>query len=152
MILATGFRYSFPFLPQYYDGATHVPHEGCAKTVPHFLPSDGSHVRDLHLDLFYIQDPTLAFIGSSWPVSLFNLCSSVIGSGIGYAVVWSFRILDACAGQSLDKHGQASKQPDNAGVVREERGGAWRVRKDRHVLGFGTASRQVVWILSGLSS
>ncbi|KAF8555876.1 FAD/NAD(P)-binding domain-containing protein [Imleria badia] len=63
VILATGFRYSFPFLPQYYDGATYVPHEGSAKTVSPFLPLDGSHVRDLYLDLFYIQDPTLALIG-----------------------------------------------------------------------------------------
>lgn len=65
MILATGFRYSFPFLSQYYDGETYVPDEGSAKTVSPFLPLDGSHIRDLYLDIFYIQDPTLAFIGSS---------------------------------------------------------------------------------------
>ncbi|KAF8556442.1 FAD/NAD(P)-binding domain-containing protein [Imleria badia] len=63
VILATGFRYSFPFLPQYYDGATYEPHNGSATTVLPFLPMDGSHIRDLYLDLFYFWDPTLAFLG-----------------------------------------------------------------------------------------
>ncbi|KAF8556436.1 FAD/NAD(P)-binding domain-containing protein [Imleria badia] len=63
VILATGFRYSFPFLPQYYDGATYEPHAGSATTVSPFLPLDGSYIRDLYLDQFYIQDPTLAFLG-----------------------------------------------------------------------------------------
>ncbi|KAI9573780.1 hypothetical protein HD554DRAFT_2201978 [Boletus coccyginus] len=63
VILATGFRFSFPFLPQYYDGATHVPHAGSATTVSPFLPLDGSHIRDLYLDQFYLRDPTLAFVG-----------------------------------------------------------------------------------------
>ena len=77
MIFATGYRYSFPFLSQYYDGATYVPHEGSASTVSPFFPLDGSHVRDLYLDLFYMRDPTLAFIGGSWPVMCvgLNLCS-----------------------------------------------------------------------------
>ena len=66
MILATGFRYSFSFLPQYYDGADYVPHAGSATTVSPFLPSDGSHIRDLYLDQFYLRDPTLAFLGGSW--------------------------------------------------------------------------------------
>ena len=66
MIFATGFRYSFPFLPQYCDGAKHVPHAGSATTVSSFLPLDGSHVRDLYLDQFYLRDPTLAFLGRSW--------------------------------------------------------------------------------------
>lgn len=76
MILSTGFRCSFPFLPQYYDGATYVPHEGSAKTASPFIPLDGSHIRDLYLDMFYIQDPTLAFIGSLYPVlcAAFDRC------------------------------------------------------------------------------
>ncbi|KAF8444460.1 hypothetical protein L210DRAFT_3502063 [Boletus edulis BED1] len=40
VILATGFRYSLPFLPQYYDDATHDPHEHSAKMVSTFLPLD----------------------------------------------------------------------------------------------------------------
>ncbi|KAI9573779.1 hypothetical protein HD554DRAFT_2052569 [Boletus coccyginus] len=63
VILATGYRISFPFLPQYYDGATCDLHAGSATTVSPFLPLDGSHIRDLYLDQFYLRDPTLAFIG-----------------------------------------------------------------------------------------
>ena len=66
MIFATGFRCSFPFLPQYYDGATYEPHAGSATTVSPLLPLDGSHIRDLYLDQFYLRDPTLAFIGCAW--------------------------------------------------------------------------------------
>ncbi|KAF8127436.1 hypothetical protein EV363DRAFT_1515362 [Boletus edulis] len=65
LILATGYRLSFPFLPQYYDGATYEPHPGSAPTVSPFLPVNGSYIRDLYLEQFYIQDPTLAFLGSS---------------------------------------------------------------------------------------
>ena len=66
MILATGFRYSFPFLPQYYDGAKYVPHRGSTTHVSPFLPLDGTHIRDLYLDQFYLRDPTLAFLGGLW--------------------------------------------------------------------------------------
>ena len=65
VILATGFRYSFPFLPQYYDGAKYVPRASSAATVSPFLPLDGSHIRDLYLDQFYLRDPTLVFLGGS---------------------------------------------------------------------------------------
>ncbi|KAG6374681.1 FAD/NAD(P)-binding domain-containing protein [Boletus reticuloceps] len=63
LILATGYRLSFPFLPQYYDGATYEPHPGSAPTVSPFLPVDGAYIRDLYLEQFYIRDPTLAFLG-----------------------------------------------------------------------------------------
>ncbi|KAF8556446.1 FAD/NAD(P)-binding domain-containing protein [Imleria badia] len=71
VILATGYRYSFPFFPQYYDGATYEPHAGSATTVTAFLPMDGSHIRDLYLDQFYLRDPTLAFLGVSLSSSSF---------------------------------------------------------------------------------
>lgn len=38
MILATGFRYAYPFLPHYYDGAIHAPQHGSATTPSPFLP------------------------------------------------------------------------------------------------------------------
>ncbi|KAN0088857.1 hypothetical protein V8E55_005914 [Tylopilus felleus] len=55
-------RESIGFLPQYYDGATYKPHTGSATTASPFLPLDGSYIRDLYLDQFYLRDPTLAFI------------------------------------------------------------------------------------------
>ncbi|KAF8553186.1 FAD/NAD(P)-binding domain-containing protein [Imleria badia] len=86
VILATGFRYSFPFLPQYYDDATYVPHEGSAKTVSPFIPLDGSHLRDLYLDTFYIQDPTLAFIGMTEGTQFFVFSDYTT---LAVAKVWS---------------------------------------------------------------
>ena len=84
MILATGFRYSFPFLPQYYDGATYGPHAGSAATVLPFLPMDGSHIRDLYLDQFYLQDPTLAFLGCSLCFVLYLCqCSLSVAVALG---------------------------------------------------------------------
>jgi len=71
VILATGFRSSYPFLPQYYDGATREPPAGSATTVSPFLPLDGSHIRDLYLDQFYLRDPTLVFIGCALSVLCF---------------------------------------------------------------------------------
>ncbi|KAF8553185.1 FAD/NAD(P)-binding domain-containing protein [Imleria badia] len=86
IILATGFRYSFPYLPQYYDGATCVPHEGSARTVSPFLPLDGSHLRDLYLDTFYIQDPTLAFTGMTGATQVFVFSDYTT---LALAKVWS---------------------------------------------------------------
>ncbi|KAN0086218.1 hypothetical protein V8E55_007352 [Tylopilus felleus] len=86
VIFATGFQYSFPFLPQYYDGATYEPHEGSAKTVSAFLPMDGSHVRDLYLDMFYIQDPTLALVGMTTGTQLFVLSEY---ASFALAKVWT---------------------------------------------------------------
>ena len=93
MILATGFRYSLPFLPQYYDGATYEPHAGSATTVSSFLPLDGTHIRDLYLDQFYLRDPTLAFVGCRRPVLSVvpHLCS--FRDAVTLATV-TFQILD----------------------------------------------------------
>ncbi|KAH0836316.1 hypothetical protein J3R83DRAFT_7865 [Lanmaoa asiatica] len=86
VILATGFRYSFPFLSHYYDGATYIPHEGSTLTVSPFLPVDGTYIRDLYLDLFYLQDPTLAFIGIPAGARVF---SSSDYAALALAKVWT---------------------------------------------------------------
>ncbi|KAF9240430.1 hypothetical protein BU15DRAFT_45877 [Melanogaster broomeanus] len=86
VILATGFRYSFPFLPQYYDSALYMPHEDSVATVSPFLALDGSHLRDLHLDLFYIRDPTLAFHGINLGAQPFSLSDYLC---LALAKVWS---------------------------------------------------------------
>jgi hypothetical protein len=49
------------------------------------------------------------------------------GSPYGRANVPVFGLHDACAGQSLDKYGEAPKQPNDAGAAREDRGGTWRI-------------------------
>ncbi|KAF8550557.1 FAD/NAD(P)-binding domain-containing protein [Imleria badia] len=86
VILATGYRYSFPFLPQYYDGAAYEPHAGSTRTVAPFLPLDGSHIRDLYLDQFYVRDPTLAFLGVSSGTSSFL---SAEYTALALAKVWT---------------------------------------------------------------
>ena len=61
IIFATGFRYSYPFLPQF-----HNPKLGVNDTAPadgvHPIVTDGTHLRSLYLDAFYIPDATLAFL------------------------------------------------------------------------------------------
>ncbi|KAF8556439.1 FAD/NAD(P)-binding domain-containing protein [Imleria badia] len=84
--LATGFRYSFPFLPQYYDGATYEPHAGSATIVSPFLPSDGLYIRDLYLDQFYLRDPTLAFLG--FPLGISPIVSTEY-TALAVAKVWT---------------------------------------------------------------
>ncbi|KAH7921864.1 FAD/NAD(P)-binding domain-containing protein [Leucogyrophana mollusca] len=86
IIFATGFRYSFPFLPHYYDGAAYTPHEGSSRRATPFLPTDGSHIRDLYLDLFYIRDPTLALLGVNFGTQTFSYNNYLT---LALAKVWS---------------------------------------------------------------
>ncbi|KAG9309498.1 hypothetical protein JVU11DRAFT_10469 [Chiua virens] len=86
VIFATGYRYSFPFLPQYYYGATYEPHEGSASKVEPFLPAGGSDPRDLYLDQFYIQDPTLAFLNLAQGLQTFPVADY---TSLALAKVWT---------------------------------------------------------------
>ncbi|EIW77433.1 FAD/NAD(P)-binding domain-containing protein [Coniophora puteana RWD-64-598 SS2] len=74
IIFGTGFRYSFPFLPQYYEESTYVPHEGASSSVRPFLPMSGQYMRDMHLDVWYIRDPTLAFLSFTFGTQTFSYC------------------------------------------------------------------------------
>jgi len=56
IIFATGFHYTFPFLPQYHKDTT------SSEEQQNLIVTDGTHLRSLYLDLFYIADPTLGFI------------------------------------------------------------------------------------------
>ncbi|KAH8108050.1 hypothetical protein BXZ70DRAFT_32547 [Cristinia sonorae] len=72
IIFATGFRYSYPFLPGYHNSSL-----GLDEQVPHdvaFQPivSDGTHLRALYLDAFYIPDPTLVFINMNYGMQSFT--------------------------------------------------------------------------------
>jgi hypothetical protein len=64
--LTLRYQYSYPFLPQYHaDGATD-------KSKSSLLVTDGSGVLNLYRDIFFIPDPTLAFLGLSVNVSAFS--------------------------------------------------------------------------------
>jgi hypothetical protein len=72
IIFATGFRYTYPFLPQYHNSKLGVndtaPVDGIQPIV-----TDGTHLRSLYLDAFYIPDPTLTFINCMIP-AITSIC------------------------------------------------------------------------------
>ncbi|GAW03708.1 dimethylaniline monooxygenase [Lentinula edodes] len=87
VIFATGFRYAFPFLPQYHDASLR-PNETIpsASGRPQPLVTDGTHIRSLHLDLFYIEEPTIGFINMNLGIESF-MYSEFAASAI--AKVWA---------------------------------------------------------------
>ena len=65
-------------------------------------------------------------------------------SPFGRIDVLFFTIYDACAGQSLDKYGKAPKQPNDAGIAREDRGGTRRIWQICLILRSRKGFRQVL--------
>ncbi|WWC66071.1 uncharacterized protein I303_108693 [Kwoniella dejecticola CBS 10117] len=84
LIFGTGFRYSFPFLPQYHNSSVKGNAPVDSEEQP--IVTDGSHVRSLYLDTFYIDQPTLAFQGQNVGIQTF-----VYGKYAGEAIarVWA---------------------------------------------------------------
>lgn len=68
VILCTGYLITYPFLAQYHDDFT--PVEQANDKV---LVTNGTQLHNLHEDIFYIPDPTLAFVGTSFSVASFSL-------------------------------------------------------------------------------
>lgn len=60
---------SYPFLKQYHHDT--LPMEQATPEV--LVTADGSQVHNLHKDIFYIPDPTLAFIGTPYHTATFSL-------------------------------------------------------------------------------
>ncbi|KAK4243831.1 hypothetical protein C7999DRAFT_44413 [Corynascus novoguineensis] len=69
IVLCTGYITSYPFLGSLQ--ATTVPREKADNHV--IITSDGYTTHNLHKDLFYIPDPTLAFVGVPYHASAFSL-------------------------------------------------------------------------------
>ncbi|WVF68313.1 hypothetical protein IAT40_003078 [Kwoniella sp. CBS 6097] len=90
LVMGTGFRYAFPFLPQYHNtsassvGYRHLPVETESGEQP--IVTDGTHLRSLYLDTFYIDQPTIAFQGQNVGIQTF-----VYGKYAGEAIarVWA---------------------------------------------------------------
>lgn len=55
-----------PFLPQYNDSDSIVANDSV-------LVTDGTQIHNLHQDIFYIPDPTLAFVGIPFYTATFTL-------------------------------------------------------------------------------
>ncbi|KXN92684.1 Thiol-specific monooxygenase [Leucoagaricus sp. SymC.cos] len=72
VLFSTGFLQTYPFLPEYIN-----PSLGRTGEAPEDAPikpiiTDGTHVRSLHLDTFYIDNPTLTFVNANLGISSFT--------------------------------------------------------------------------------
>ncbi|KAJ7575403.1 FAD/NAD(P)-binding domain-containing protein [Mycena floridula] len=87
IIFATGYHYSFPFLQQYHDKSLGV-HDRAPKGSPQPLVTDGTHVRSCHLDVFYIEEPTIGFLNMNWGMQSFTYGEY---TALSLAKVWAGR-------------------------------------------------------------
>lgn len=59
---------AFPFLPQFNNNSIDV-----TEADESVLITDGTQIHNLHRDIFYIPDPTLAFVGIPFYTATFSL-------------------------------------------------------------------------------
>ncbi|KAK4177271.1 hypothetical protein QBC36DRAFT_310301 [Triangularia setosa] len=69
VVIATGYITSYPFLPHLHSDTASITEPGEFLVVT----SDGNMAHNLHKDIFYIPDPTLAFVGVPYHVATFSL-------------------------------------------------------------------------------
>ncbi|CAG8153127.1 unnamed protein product [Penicillium salamii] len=68
IILCTGYQLAFPFLDQLNDYSL-----SATQADENVLVTDGTQIHNLHKDIFYIPDPTLAFVGIPFYTATFSL-------------------------------------------------------------------------------
>ena len=68
IVLCTGYQMVLPFFPQYTNDSLPV-----TEADDSVLVTDGTQVHNLHRDIFYIPDPTLAFVGIPFYTATFTL-------------------------------------------------------------------------------
>ncbi|KFA80034.1 hypothetical protein S40288_01841 [Stachybotrys chartarum IBT 40288] len=85
VIFATGYLTSFPFLGPDLEQPHTAPDDADERVV---ITADARNVHNLHKDIFYIPDPSLAFIGVSQNASTFSLYDF---QGQVLALVWAGR-------------------------------------------------------------
>jgi hypothetical protein len=68
IILCTGYHLTLPFLPNLHSDETPVE-----QADDNILVTDGTQFHNLHKDIFYINDPTLAFVGVPFFTATFTL-------------------------------------------------------------------------------
>ncbi|KAI1758836.1 FAD dependent oxidoreductase [Hypoxylon sp. FL1150] len=69
-IIATGYHTTFPFLGPLLERPFMAPEDADESVI---ITSDGRTAHNLHEDIFYIPDPTLAFIGITHFTSTFSM-------------------------------------------------------------------------------
>ncbi|KAI9744651.1 MAG: hypothetical protein M1818_002180 [Claussenomyces sp. TS43310] len=67
VILCTGYHMSLPFLRDLHADSTPPTAAG-----PAVLVTDGTQMHNLHLDIFYVPDPSLAFVGVPYHIATFS--------------------------------------------------------------------------------
>ena len=67
VIVCTGYHVSFPFLRQY-----HADDVSAQDANEELLVTSGQQTHNLHKDIWYIPDPTLAFVGVPYHVATFS--------------------------------------------------------------------------------
>ena len=67
VVLCTGYHFSYPFLRDLHEDFTR--RENASDTV---LVTDGTQLHNLHKDIFYIPEPTLAFVGVPFYTTTFT--------------------------------------------------------------------------------
>lgn len=68
IILATGYQMTLPFFPQFNNNSIDV-----TEADESVLITDGTQIHNLHRDIFYIPDSTLAFVGIPFYTATFSL-------------------------------------------------------------------------------
>ncbi|KAL3462835.1 major facilitator superfamily domain-containing protein [Aspergillus heterothallicus] len=68
IIICTGYQFTLPFLPDYHNDKLSP-----AEADEEILVTDGTQAHNLHKDIFYIPDPTLAFVGVPFYTATFTL-------------------------------------------------------------------------------
>jgi ACS family pantothenate transporter-like MFS transporter len=68
IFICTGYHITLPFLERFHEDETLS--DNASDTV---LVTDGNQIHNLHKDIFYIPDPTLAFIGVPYYTATFTL-------------------------------------------------------------------------------
>ncbi|KIW21428.1 hypothetical protein PV08_02008 [Exophiala spinifera] len=69
VVVATGYHFTLPFFPKEFH-RDDVPREEADNKI---LVTDGTMLHNLHKDIFYIPDPTLAFTGVPFYTATFSL-------------------------------------------------------------------------------
>lgn len=69
VLVATGYINSYPFLPQFHSDVLSLEEAGTELLVT----TEGNMVHNLHKDIFYIEDPSLSFIGVPYYNATFSL-------------------------------------------------------------------------------
>ncbi|KAF7324910.1 Dimethylaniline monooxygenase [Mycena kentingensis (nom. inval.)] len=86
IVFATGFRYSFPFLPHLHGSTANKSATMTFNDRP--VVTDGTHLRSLHEDFISIDEPTIGFLSMNWGMQSFTYSEYL---SLALAKVWSRR-------------------------------------------------------------